>query len=355
MIPLEVKQMAKTLIDEAIQKGACCFKACELLGITPRTWRRWQAQPCLKDRRQTPEPRSYRHALTPQEKAQILQICNSPPYQSLPPSQIVPRLADQKIYIASESSFYRVLNEHDQLNRRGRAQPPRKVPAPKSWVAHRPNEVWSWDITYLPSAVRGQFYRLYLIMDVYSRLIVGWEVHAEERSEHAATLISKACLRHAIDRDQLVLHSDNGSPMKGATMLATLQKLGVVPSFSRPSVSNDNPYSEALFKTLKYTPAYPDRPFADLTQAREWVQQFATWYNTEHRHSAIEFVTPAQRHAGQDCALLAQRKATYERAKQARPERWKSRKTRAWNHVSQVWLNPPKNEEIPLEKLLTFR
>ena len=164
------------------------------------------------------------------------------------------------------------------------------------------------------------------------RMIIAWEIHSEELASHAATLIDKACLRHGVRRDQLVLHSDNGSPMKGATMLATLQKLGVVPSFSRPAVSNDNPYSEALFKTLKYTPAYPRRRFEDIAQARAWVQRFTSWYNTEHRHSGIQFVTPAQRHCGQDHRILARRKTTYELAKQARPQRWKSRQTRTWNH-----------------------
>ncbi len=343
--------MAITLIDEAVHAGARCHKACEVIGITCRTLRRWRTDDTLVDRRQHPTVRQYPHALTDSEKAQILAVCNSAEHQSLPPSQIVPRLADKGIYIASESSFYRVLKAHGQVNRRGRAQPPRQVPAPKAWVATGPNQVWTWDITYMPSAVDGQFYRLYMIVDVFSRMIMGWEIHAEELALHAATLINKACLRHGVRRDQLVLHSDNGSPMKGATMLATLQKLGVMPSFSRPSVSNDNPYSEALFRTLKYTPAYPRRRFIDLHQARAWVQQFTTWYNTEHRHSGIKFVTPSQRHTGQDRTILAHRKVTYERAKQARPERWKGRQTRAWNHVSEVWLNPQKDERNVSEKL----
>ena len=148
-------------------------------------------------------------------------------------------------------------------------------------MAYGANQVWSWDITYLPSTIKGQFVRLYRVLDVFSRLIVGWEVHWEESAENASTLIGKACLGQNISPDQLALHSDNGSPMKGATMLATLQKLGVVPSFSRPSVSDDNPYSEALFRTLKYTPAYPSKRFEDLEQARGWVQAFVTWYNTK--------------------------------------------------------------------------
>src|SRR5690606_23701323 len=158
-------------------------------------------------------------------------------------------------------------------------------------------------------------------------------------TSHAATLISKACLRHHVGRDQLVLHSDNGSPMKGATMLAALQNLGVVPSFSRPSVSNDNPYSEAAFRTLKYVPTYPKQPFGNITEARQWVQRFVDWYNTEHRHSGIQFVTPQQRHQGQDKALLKARATVYETAKAARPERWRGRAVRNWTPIGAVWLN----------------
>lgn len=244
-----------------------------------------------------------------------------------------------------------MLREHGQANRRGRAQLPRNVPKPKAWLAKAPLTTWSWDITFLPTAIRGQFYRLYMVMDVYSRLIVGWEIHEEERAQHAATLITKACLRHQVRRGDLVLHADNGSPMKGATMLATLQRLGIVSSFSRPSVSDDNPYSEALFRTLKYTPAYPKQAFATIEQARTWVQRFVRWYNTEHRHSGIQFVTPAQRHDGQEVAILAHRRAVYEAAKQSRPQRWKGRPTRNWRPVTEVWLNPPKEhakEVIPL-------
>lgn len=220
---------------------------------------------------------------------------------------------------------------------------------PKTLAATAPNQVWSWDITYLPSAVREQFYRLYIILDVFSRLISGWEVHLDESAQHAATLIDKACLKHRVHKGQLVLHSDNGSPMKGATMLATLKRLGIMPSFSRPSVSDDNPYSESLFKTLKYTPAYPGKPFADITHARQWVHQFVTWYNSVHCHSGIQFVTPEQRHTGQNRVILAPRNQVYEAAKAARPERWKNRSTRNWKPVETVWLNPSKESE-ELEK-----
>ncbi len=340
--------MAITLIDEAVAHGARMHKACTVLGITDRTLRRWRDANTLTDRRKGAARQASTQALSVQEKEQILAVCNSAEHQSLPPSQIVPRLADQGIYIASESSFYRVLRTQDQVHHRGRAATPHVPERPQAWMATAPGQVWSWDITFLPAAVRGEFYRLYLVLDVFSRMIVGWEIHHNESAEYAAALIGKACLRHCIRRDQLVLHSDNGSPMKGATMLATLQKLGVVPSFSRPSVSDDNPYSEALFRTLKYTPAYPRKRFGDIDQARAWVQRFVAWYNTEHRHSGIRFVTPAQRHAGLDRQILANRTAVFEAAKQAHPARWRSRAVRNWTRVDTVWLNPEKlHQESP--------
>ena len=182
-------------------------------------------------------------------------------------------------------------------------------------------------------------------MDIYSRKVVGWQVYETESSDLASEVMRDLCKREntgwprAIAPDQVVLHSDNGSPMKGATMLATLQALGVMPSFSRPAVSNDNPFSESLFRTMKYRPTYPARPFENLLAARQWVGSFVQWYNHEHRHSAIGFVTPDQRHSGLDSALLNQRVQVYEAAKARHPGRW-SGATRNWQPVSVVHLNP---------------
>lgn len=176
-------------------------------------------------------------------------------------------------------------------------------------------------------------------MDVFSRKIVGWQIYETESSELASEVMRDICERENIAPQQVVLHSDNGSPMKGATMLATLQALGVMPSFSRPAVSNDNPYSESLFKTLKYRPNYPSRAFESLLAARQWVQTFVHWYNHEHCHSAIRFVTPHERHAGQDSAVLSKRVDVYEAAKAKHPQRW-SGSTRSWQPVLVVHLNP---------------
>ncbi|MCF6281214.1 MAG: IS3 family transposase [Candidatus Polarisedimenticolaceae bacterium] len=340
MISTPDRRKIVKLIDEARQDGASREKACKVLGISLRTYQRWtlkgdiesDGRPCATH----PPPINK---LTPKEREQIVDTSNQPEYKSLPPSQIVPALADKGIYIASESSFYRVLKEAEQRHHRGKAQAPRKSTKPKSYKATGPNQVWSWDITYLAAAITGTFYRLYLVMDIYSRKIVGWEIHETETAAHASMLIRKACLAEGINDKKLVLHSDNGAPMKGATMLATLQKLGVVPSFSRPSVSDDNPYSESLFKTLKYTPAYPSKAFESLDMAREWVLVFVRWYNDEHHHSGIQFVTPAERHRGQDREILLGREAVYTAANECHPERW-SRGTRNWAPIEEVWLNP---------------
>ena len=265
----------------------------------------------------------------------------------MPPSQIVPILADRGRYIASESSFYRVLREANQLAHRGKAKAPRHN-RPTPLQASAANQLWSWDITYLATAVKGLFFYLYLIIDVYSRKIVGWEVYDTESADHAASVFHKTHLRAGVGTESLVLHSDNGSPMKGATMLATLQRLGVMPSFSRPAVSNDNAYSEALFKTLKYHPGFPDKPFSSLQKAREWVAGFQHWYNDAHRHSALKFVTPSQRHSGADSVILAQRNALYEAAKARRPDRW-SRSTRNWQPEEIVYLNPIKSDKKELK------
>ncbi|WP_420795897.1 IS3 family transposase [Candidatus Symbiobacter mobilis] len=354
LITSELKQMAIDLIKEACQQGARESKACAVLEITCRTLRRWREQlrkeGVLSDRRmEAAQERIHPQALTAEEKQEVLDVCNSAEFGSLPPSQIVPILADRGRYLASESTFYRVLREAGQCNRRGRARAPKQTQRPQAWEASSPNRVWTWDITYMPTLVKGEFYRLYMAVDVYSRKIMGWEVHCEETAQHAAILIEKACMVHEITREQLVLHSDNGSPMKGVTMLGMLQKLGVVPSFSRPSVSDDNPYSESLFRTMKYCPKYPAKPFGTLDQAREWVLGFVTWYNNEHRHSGIRFVTPEQRHRRMDQELLATRSRVYEQAKAARPQRWKSRAVRNWSPVGTVWLNPTKEHRALLK------
>lgn len=333
---------ARELITEAVNWGSRKGKACEALDITLRTLQRWEKPGGLQDSRKN-AVKEPANKLSSEERQEIIEICNRSEYANLPASQIVPAMADKGEYIASESTFYRVLREKGQVNHRGRASAPKNVQTPRGCKATGPNQVWSWDITYLSTTIKGVYFYLYLIMDIYSRKIVGWEIHENESSAHAATLFHKAHLSEGVAGEEIILHSDNGSPMKGATMLGMLQKLGVVPSFSRPSVSNDNPFSESLFRTMKYRPEYPAKPFDTLTEAREWVLNFARWYNHEHRHSALKFVTPNERHTGEDKAVMVSRKEVYEIAKAKHPERW-SRDTRNWDLTEEVWLNPPREK-----------
>jgi len=330
------------LINEAREAGARQTKACEVVGISAKTFQRWSQADNHQDGRLDVhhEPTNK---LSELERHRLVKIANEPAYADLSPSKIVPKLADEGIYIASESTFNRVLKAEDQLHHRQKARPARQINKPRALTATAPNQLYSWDIIYLPAVVKGLFFYLYLVMDIYSRKIVGWQVHGEESSAWAADLMTDICHREGIERHQVTLHSDNGSPMKGATLLATLQQLGVVPSFSRPSVSNDNPYSESLFRTLKYRPEYIERPFADLQAARTWVRGFVNWYNYEHLHSSIRFVTPEQRHTGQDTDILAKRQQVYRQAKLRNPGRW-SGDIRDWTPITEVHLNPNKSK-----------
>lgn len=337
-----------SLVEEAVQAGARQEAAAGILGLKARTLQRWRRQGVQggEDRRQGPETVPA-NKLTLVEQNVVLETANSQQYRDLSPKQIVPQLADQGIYVASESTFYRLLRAAKQMAHRLRTKPATSR-KPKERAATGPNQVWCWDITYLPGPVRGTFFFLYLILDVWSRKIVGARVYAEENSECAADLFCQTSLRLGVDPRGLVLHSDNGGPMKGSTMLSTLQRLGVVPSFSRPSVSDDNPYVEALFRTLKYAPEYPGRPFSSLEEAQRWVQDFVRWYNTRHLHSAIRYVTPEQRHCGQDEAILANRERVYEEARSRNPERW-SRSIRDWSPVGEVSLNPDRKRDTNQE------
>jgi putative transposase len=314
-----------------------------------RTYYRWsdlkKKHNSYQDRRPLSKHPAPTNKLTLEERQQVIATCMKPNYASMPPCQIVPALADEGIYLASESTFYRILKEEKMNNHRGRSMPANRH-KPTSYCANEPNQVWMWDITYLNGPIKGKFYYLYLISDLYSRDIVGWEVWEEESSEHASELIKRACLaQKRLTTQPLVLHSDNGSPMKGTTMLETLYALGITPSNSRPRVSNDNPYAESLFKTLKYRPNYQPKGFETLKDARKWCNKFVRWYRFEHHHSGINFLTPSQMHAGKGKSILASRHEVYESAKNAHPERWNNRATRNWTLPDEVFLNPDKKVE----------
>ncbi len=324
--------------------------AAQILELTSRTVQRWRLQECGKDRR-CGSLTGPANKLTAKERKRVLAIANAPRYRDLSPKQIVPRLADEGVYVASESTFYRLLREEGQLAHRERCRPATHR-RPREKVATGPCQVWSWDITYLKTTVAGRFFYLYLIMDVWSRKIIAATVFNKECGQNSALMLVESYHRYGVDPEGLVLHSDNGGPMKGSTMLATLQRLGVVPSFSRPGVSNDNPFSESLFRTLKYRPEYPSRPFSSEQDAQRWVDAFVHWYNTEHLHSEIRFVTPDDRHYGREIAILNQRKGVYAQARQKNPNRWAGQ-TRNWEPIAIVQLNPERkrpSEEDPCKE-----
>jgi len=332
------------LIREAVKAGARLTRACALVGLSVRTYQRWAQRGEVGDLRAGPK-KGPDNKLSPAEQRRVLEVLNSEEFRDLSPNQIVPILAERGEYLCSEATMYRLLKKEGQLAHRERSkEPEERIPVRR--IATRPNQVWSWDITYLRGPARGSFFYLYMVVDIWSRKIVGWQVHAEESGELASALIRDAARSEGIDVNTLTLHSDNGGPMKGATMLATLQTLGIVPSFTRPRVSDDNAFSEALFKTLKYRPEYPVERFQSLQEARSWVTGFVRWYHYQHRHSGIAFVRPIDRHDGRDIAILETRKAAYEVAKRRHPERWGSRATRSWERPERVVVRARPNPDV---------
>lgn len=346
MIGLEDRRNTTLNILTAHSDGARLRLACEVAGIDLRTLQRWRAGDGLDagDKRPTAVRPMPAHALSVQEREALLCVANEARFADVPPARIVPMLADEGVYLASESSFGRVLRKHGQTRHRGRAKAPSTARPPTTHIATGPRQVWCWDMTYLPSQVAGRFFYLYVILDLYSRKIVGWEVHEKDDAEYATDVVRRAALSEGISllATKPVLHGDNGASLKSTTVLAMLQWLGVKPSYSRPRVSDDNAFSEALFRTAKYRPEFPNKGFLDVDEARRWAANFVHWYNVEHRHSGIRYVSPSQRHAGSDHAILAARHALYDQARQLNPARW-SGATRDWTPVGAVALNPDRD------------
>src|SRR5580698_6482728 len=308
MTRLEDRQILIRDIAQAHVQGARLAPACALAGIDVRTLQRWKSHDGLShgDRRPDADRPVPSHALSKTERAQIIAVANEPRFADTPPARIVPALADEGIYIASESSFHRVLRAHGQMSRRGRAQPARTSRPPTTHIATRPGDVWCWDVTFLPAQIQGRWFYFYLILDLYSRKIVGFEVHDTDSAEHAAHLARRTALAEGVHAKPVrpVLHGDNGATLKATTVLAMLHWLGIEPSYSRPRVSDDNAFAEALFRTAKYRPEFPLKGFAELDAARHWAGRFVHWYNHEHRHSGIRYVTPAQRHVDRKSTRL---------------------------------------------------
>jgi putative transposase len=349
MIRLEDRLITVQNIEQARRAGARLRTACQIARVDPRTLQRWQNGEGLKSG--DGRPRAVRpisaHALSEAERQRIVQIANEPRFAELPPARIVPMLADEGTYIASESSFSRVLRAQGQVRHRGRSKTPQRRRPPSTHMATAPRQLWCWDLTFLASQVVGQWFYLYVILDVYSRKIVGFEVHARDSSDHAVELLRRTALAEGIHAlaEKPVLHGDNGPTVKATTVLAMLHWLGIKPSYSRPRVSDDNAFIEAFFRTTKYRPQFPSKGFADLDVARCWVHEFVSWYNHEHRHSAIRYVSPAQRHAGQDRGILSRRHQLYTRARETNPRRW-ARQTRNWQPITVVTLNPERDSVV---------
>jgi len=351
MIGLEDRQALAQDIGTAHAAGARLRPACETAGIDMRTLQRWKAQQGLTagdGRPQALRP-APEHALSPLERAALLAVANEPRFAAVPPARIVPMLADAGVYLGSESSMARVLRAHGQNARRGRAKAPKASRPPTTHIATAPGQVWCWDMTYLPANVMGRWFHLYLILDLYSRKIIGAEVHDSDDADHAVHLVRRTALAESIATldSKPVLHGDNGSTLKATTVLAMLQWLGIKPSYSRPRVSDDNAYAESLFRTAKYRPEFPTKGFASLDEARIWAAEFVRWYNVDHRHSGIRYVSPQQRHAGDDQAILAARHKLYTQARHAHPARW-SGNTRNWSHIGAVTLNPERDAVVQM-------
>lgn len=352
MIDLEDRQALARDVDTAHDAGARLQPACEIAGIDVRTLQRWKARQgpdgmLTGDGRPQAVRPSPSHALSAQERDALLAVANEPRFASVPPARIVPMLADEGIYLGSESSMSRVLKAAGQNARRGRAKAPRASRPPTTHVATAPGQVWCWDMTYLPANVMGRWFHLYLILDLYSRKIVGAEVHDNDDADHAVHLVCRTALAKGIAAraTKPVLHGDNGSTLKATTVLAMLNWLGVKPSYSRPRVSDDNAYAESLFRTAKYRAEFPVKGFACLDEARAWAADFVRWYNVEHRHSSIRYVSPQQRHNGADQRILAARHDLYTLARQRNPARW-SGNTRDWSHIAVVTLNPERDSVV---------
>ena len=314
--------------------------ACRALGV-PRSYvyraRRAAVEPAVSQPVR-PRPASPR-ALSEEERAKVLDLLNSERFQDQAPGEVYAALLDEGQYMCSVRTMYRILDDNDEVQER-RDQlrhPPRVKPR---LVATGPNQVWSWDITKLRSTHKGVYYYLYTIIDIFSRYVVGWMIAERESADLAEQLIDETCARHGITPGQLTLHADRGAPMTAQTVVMLMAHLGVTESHSRPHVSNDNPFSEAIFKTVKYHAQYPGE-FGSAVDVRAWGREFFPWYNEEHHHTGLALLTPADVHFGRTRTILARRQAVLAQAYAAHPERFVNGKPQPLQPPSEVWINRP--------------
>jgi putative transposase len=308
--------------------------ACDALGVSRASvYRRRQPAPVLAPRPAPPR------ALDPEERQRVLATLDSERFLDQAPAQIHATLLDEGTYLCSPRTMYRVLDAAHEIKER-RDQVRRPHYAAPELLATRPNEVWSWDITRLLGPAKWTYFYLYVILDIFSRYVVGWMIAPHESAALAERLIAETCAKHGIAPGQLTLHADRGGAMRSKPVALLLADLGVVKTHSRPYVSNDNPFSEAQFRTLKYCPQFPDR-FGSIEDGRAFGQAFFRWYNHDHHHSGLSFLTPAVVHFGQAAAVSAQRDRVRAAAYLRHPERFVHGRPRPADLPTAVWINPP--------------
>lgn len=315
---------------------------CAALPVSRASVLRHRAALTAPPRAAKPRPPSQR-ALPERERVQVLDHLRSPRFADQTPTEVFATLLDEGTYLCSIRTMYRILAAQGEVaeRRHQRTHPAYQKP---ELLACGPNQVWSWDITKLMGPVKWSYFYLYVILDIFSRRVVGWRVEHAENASQFKELFTDAVEKHGVPRDQLTLHADRGGPMKAKTTALLLTGLGVLKSHSRPHTSNDNPFSEAHFKTLKYQPEFP-RNFENIEQARAFCRRFFPWYNEEHHHAGIGLMTPDQIHFGQAEAIHTARQATLDAAYQGTPERFVRKPPQPPKIPTAVWINPPKPTE----------
>lgn len=321
---------------EALAQVISLRKACEAFAFPRSSLYRLRRPPVVSGLTLRPSPP---RTLSPSERAGVRSLLNSERFQDSSPREIYATLLDEGCYVCSISTMYRILREHDELRER-RQQRQHPAYAKPELLATGPNQLWSWDITKLLGPTKWLYYYLYVLLDVYSRYVVGWLLAQHESATLAEQLVATSCEKQQIAPGQLTLHADRGPAMTAKSLAQLLDDLGVTKTHSRPYTANDNPFSEAQFKTMKYRPDYPER-FADPTQARTWAHTFFGWYNNEHHHTSLGLLTPAIVHYGQATQVTAQRQATLTVAYNLHPERFVKGGPQPPQPPTAVWINPP--------------
>jgi putative transposase len=315
--------------------------ACEAMNVNRATLYRRRSRETARDK--PPSTRVPPLKLSDAERNDVVEVMHGARFVDASPHTIYATLLEEGTYHCSVRTMYRILEQEGEVRERRRVVQ-RSHYAKPELLATGPNQLWSWDITKLKGPEKWNYFHLYVILDVYSRCVVGWMVADRELATLAETLIQEACARQQIPPDQLTLHADRGSSMKSKLVAQLLADLGVTKTHSRPHVSNDNPFSEAHFKTMKYRPSFPDR-FGCIEDARAFCRDFFHWYNTSHRHSGIAFMTPESIHRGNTTAIIKARTNTLHAAFADHPERFKGKRPKPQTPPEAVWINPPSTKD----------